>query len=131
EPVDERDAVPLSGPHLLVAADHDRAHPFVGEPGEGAANDVRGVVAVDERNRPHRRCAVTSWSIRLVNFSYSSVSRSNWMIRSRPWKGYHLHTATLDPFTSMTLKQGLVFPRRRSVETVPVFTTKRFSRRQA
>ena len=46
----------------------------------------RAVLAVDERDRLHR-CAVTSRSIRPVYFSYSSVARSNWMIRSWPWNG--------------------------------------------
>ena len=44
------------------------------------------MLAVDQRDRSHRG-AVTSPSIREVYFSYSSVSRSNWMIRSCPWNG--------------------------------------------
>ncbi len=71
---------------LLAAADEDRSDPVVRQLGERVADDGRHMLAVDQSDRLHCR-VVTSRSILPVYFSYSSVSRSNWMIRSRPWNG--------------------------------------------
>ncbi len=79
----ERHAVAGVRAQLLAATDEDRPGPLVGQLGERPRDDVGGVVAVDQSDRPHR-FVVTSLSIREVYFSYSSVSRSNWMIRSCP-----------------------------------------------
>ncbi len=91
EVVVERHSVVLAALDLLGAAEHDGGDDLVGKLGERGADDVRIVLAVDERERPrpvgaHRR-AVTSDSMRAVYFSNSSVSAENWMIRSWPWKG--------------------------------------------
>ena len=83
---EQRHAVALALAQLLAAADEDGADPLVGERVEGAPDDVRGVLAVDQGHRSHR-FAVTSLSIFDVYFSYSSVSVSNWIIRSCPWNG--------------------------------------------
>ena len=81
EPVEQRDAVPLPRPQLLAAARHDRPDPLVGKLDERTPHHVGCMLAVDQGHGSHRR-TVTSFSIREVYFSYSSVSRSNWMIRS-------------------------------------------------
>ena len=68
----------------VLAADQDRADPFVRERRERIPHDLGIVLAVDERHRTragHRR-ALTSRSILPVYFSYSPVRRSNWMISS-------------------------------------------------
>ena len=83
--VPERDAVVgHAAADLLGAAEHDRADDLVVERGERLDDDVRVVLPVDERERSHGRL-VSSFSIRAVYFSYSSVSIENWMIRSCPW----------------------------------------------
>src|SRR5262249_30989813 len=102
EAVHERYSVLGRAAQLLRAADEDRPDPFVRQRREGLAHDRGRVLAVDECDRLHRR-AVTSVAIRSVYFSYSSVSRSNWMIRSWPWNGYRRQTATWVPLTSITL----------------------------
>ena len=50
------------------------------------ARPARSARRRSARPRAHRS-RVTSRSIRPVYFSYSPVSRSNWMIRSCPWNG--------------------------------------------
>ncbi len=102
EPLDERHAVIEPAAQLLAPAHEYRPGPFVRKHRQRLTNDCRRMLPVDERDRPHR-FAVTSFSIRPVYFSYSSVSRSNWMIRSCPWNGYRRHTATCEPLTSTTL----------------------------
>ena len=83
EIVDEWDAVIQIAAQLLGAAHEDGADPFVREGAQRIAHHRRIVLPVDERDRFHRR-AVTSRSIRPVYFSYSPVTRSNWMICSCP-----------------------------------------------
>ena len=82
---------------LLGPAEHDRAHDLVAERGERLDDDVRVVLAVDQRQgckNPFHCRPVSSVSIRAVYFSNSSVSIENWMIRSCPWKGYLRQTST-------------------------------------
>ena len=86
EVVDERHAVFGPPAQLLGPADEDRTGPVVRQLSERVAHDFWHVLPVDQRDRSHWR-VVTSRSILPVYFSYSSVSRSNWMIRSRPWNG--------------------------------------------
>ena len=83
EALDERHAVVEACAQLLASTDQERSDPLVGQRGERVANDRSGVLPVDQGDRPHR-FALTSFSIRPVYFSYSSVARSNWMIRSWP-----------------------------------------------
>ena len=102
EAVDERHAVVRVAAQLLGASDHDRADPLVRERLQRVTHHRRIVLPVDQRDRPQRR-AVTSRSIRPVYFSYSPVTRSNWMILSCPWKGYRRQIAAWLPETSTTL----------------------------
>ena len=83
---DERHAVVRIAAQLLGASDQDRADPFVRQRPQRVAHHRGIVLPVDQRDRLHRR-AVTSRSIRPVYFSYSPLTRSNWMIRSCPWNG--------------------------------------------
>ena len=105
----ERNAEVGGRSQLLAAPDEHRADDVVGKLGERFAHDGRVVLAVDERDRtaePHRARhprLVTSRSILPVYFSYSSVSESNWMIRSCPWNGCLRQIATCVPEISMTL----------------------------
>jgi len=87
EALDERHPIVASLSQLLGATDHDRADELVRQRGERITHHRRVVLAVDEGNGTRHRLAVTSRSIRPVYFSYSPVARSNWMIRSWPWKG--------------------------------------------
>ena len=83
EVVQQRHAVVGVAAQLLGAADQDRAGPLVRQFLQRLPDDVGIVLAVDQRHGSHR-CGITSRSIRPVYFSYSSVARSNWMIRSCP-----------------------------------------------
>ena len=83
EIIDERDAVVRIAAQLLGASHEDRADPLVRKRPQGVAHHRRIVLPVDQRDCLHRR-AVTSRSIRPVYFSYSPVTRSNWMICSCP-----------------------------------------------
>ena len=94
ERVPQRDAVVgRAAAELLGPAEHDRAHDLVAERAERLDDDVRVVLAVDQRQGSHCR-PVSSVSMRAVYFSNSSVSIENWMIRSCPWKGYLRQTST-------------------------------------
>ena len=79
--VHERNAVVVVPVQLLRAADEVRADEVVRQLGEGVANDLGVVLAVDQGDRARHR-VVTSSSMRAVYFSNASVSVENWMIFS-------------------------------------------------
>ena len=86
EVLQQRHAVVGVAAQLLGTADEDRADPLVRQHLERLPHDVGVVLPVDERDSLHL-CGITSRSILPVYFSYSSVARSNWMMRSWPWNG--------------------------------------------
>jgi hypothetical protein len=88
---------------LLGAADDVGGDELVRQLLERSLDHRRVVLAVDEGEGAHHERVVTSSSIRPVYFSYSNVSRENWMIRSCPWNGCLRQTATWLPETSTTL----------------------------
>ncbi len=87
EPADQGDTVVRTGAQLFRPTHQDRSHPLVRQRPKCIPHDGRVMLAVNEGNSAHHRLADTSRSMRPVYFSYSPVARSNWMIRSCPWKG--------------------------------------------
>ena len=87
EVVEERHAVLVPVPQLLLAAREPGADDLVRQPRERVADDGRVVLAVDHHERTRHVRVVTSPSIRAVYFSNARVSVENWMIRSCPWNG--------------------------------------------
>ena len=89
EALDERHTEALTVAQLLRPAGEDRAHPLVRQLPERLPDHVGACSpSISATASSHSSAAaVTSPSMRLVYFSYSSVSRSNWMIFSDPWNG--------------------------------------------
>ena len=102
DPGRERDAVALAPAQLLLSAHEHCGHELVRKLRERLPHDVRIVLPVDDRQRPHVR-GVISESMPATCFSYLSVSVEKRMIRSRPWYGYWRQTSTCGPSTWTTL----------------------------
>ena len=102
EGVEDGDAVVLSPAQLFGPAEEDGARDVMLQARECDPEDVGVVLPVDQRQGFH--CLlVTSFSIRVVYFSNSSVSAENWMIRSWSWYGYFRQTSTCLPSISIRL----------------------------
>ena len=91
-------------PHLWSSRTDklDRPDHLVRQVAQRIHDHLGVMLPVDQGEGPHFR-EVTSFSIRAVYFSNSSVSVANWMIFSCPWNGYLRHTSTCVPENSITL----------------------------